>query len=176
MRLSIAHAVRTRRATAPPIVAARPAGTRAINPITIYEIHNRIRETGAEIEVEPLPTVEGDASQLRQVLQNLLDNAVTYGGDDPPRVRVASEQRGGEWVLSVEDERIGIDPVEQDQIFTAFERLHGREEYDGTGIGLALCQPSSSAAAAISARTRSRVRDRRSRSPCRSPRIGGGDA
>ncbi|MFC6824346.1 MEDS domain-containing protein [Halopelagius fulvigenes] len=99
-----------------------------------------IEETDAEIEVEELPRVEGDAGQLRQVFQNLLDNALTYSGDEPPRVRVGAERRGREWVISVSDDGIGIDSDDHEKIFTVFDRLHSREEYDGTGIGLALCE------------------------------------
>ncbi|QLK26395.1 ATP-binding protein [Natrinema zhouii] len=106
----------------------------------IDDLQLQIEETDAEITVGDLPVVEGDASQLRQVFQNLLDNALTYYDDDPPRVHVDAERRGREWVLSVRDEGIGIDPENQDRVFTVFDRLHSREEYEGTGIGLALCQ------------------------------------
>ena len=82
----------------------------------------------------------GDASQLRQVIQNLLDNTIEYSGDEPPRVQIAATDRGESYEISVRDEGIGIDPDDQEQIFEVFERLHSREEYDGTGIGLALCQ------------------------------------
>ena len=106
----------------------------------LEDLQLRIEEHDAVIRADRLPRVEGDASQLRQVLQNLLSNAITYSGDEPPRVDVAAARRGREWVISVEDEGIGIDPEDQDRIFTVFDRLHSREEYDGTGIGLALCQ------------------------------------
>ncbi|RDI72435.1 MEDS domain-containing protein [Halopelagius longus] len=99
-----------------------------------------IEETDAEIHVEELPRVEGDAGQLRQVFQNLLDNALTYSGDEPPQVRVDAERRGREWVISVRDDGIGIDSEDHEKIFTVFDRLHSRDEYDGTGIGLALCE------------------------------------
>jgi light-regulated signal transduction histidine kinase (bacteriophytochrome) len=77
---------------------------------------------------------------LRQVFQNLLDNALTYYADGPPRVAVTAERSGGAWEISVRDEGIGIDPDEQDRVFTVFDRLHTHEEYEGTGIGLALCR------------------------------------
>ncbi|GAB3676582.1 MEDS domain-containing protein [Halopiger thermotolerans] len=104
------------------------------------DLQIQIDETGAEIAAAQLPRVSGDASQLRQVFQNLLENAITYSGDEPPRIRVDATRRGREWVLSVEDDGIGIDPADQDRVFTVFDRLHSREEYEGTGIGLALCQ------------------------------------
>ncbi|SEW23415.1 PAS domain-containing protein [Natrinema salifodinae] len=106
----------------------------------LEDLQLRIEENDAEITTEELPRVEGDASQLRQVFQNLLSNAITYSGAESPRVRVGAERRGNRWVLSVADEGIGIDPEDQDRVFTIFDRLHNREEYEGTGIGLALCE------------------------------------
>ncbi len=100
----------------------------------------RIEETNATIRTETLPRVEGDRNQLRQVLQNLISNAMTYSGEGPPEIYLEAEQREGEWVVSVHDNGIGIDPDDQDRVFTVFDRLHSREEYEGTGIGLALCQ------------------------------------
>ncbi|ELZ23893.1 GAF sensor signal transduction histidine kinase [Haloterrigena salina JCM 13891] len=104
------------------------------------DLQIQIEETDATIATDGLPRVSGDASQLRQVLQNLLENAIQYSDDTPPRVRIDATRRGREWVISVEDDGIGIDPDDQDRVFTVFDRLHSREEYDGTGIGLALCQ------------------------------------
>ncbi|RKD98206.1 MEDS domain-containing protein [Halopiger aswanensis] len=104
------------------------------------DLQIQIEETGTEIATDDLPRVEGDASQLRQVFQNLLENAIQYSGDTPPAIRVDATRRGREWVISVEDDGIGIDPADQDRVFTVFDRLHSREEYEGTGIGLALCQ------------------------------------
>ncbi|QLD90087.1 MEDS domain-containing protein [Natronomonas salina] len=106
----------------------------------LADLQFQIEESGAEITVDDLPRVEGDASQLRQVIQNLLENAIRYSGDTPPRIRVDATRRGREWVVSVRDDGIGIDPEDQDRVFTVFDRLHSREEYEGTGIGLALCQ------------------------------------
>ncbi|AEH36695.1 ATP-binding protein [Halopiger xanaduensis] len=104
------------------------------------DLRVRIEESDADIAVEDLPTVEGDASQLRQVFQNLLTNAVQYSGDGPPQVRVSAERAGDMWDVSVRDEGVGIDPDDQDRIFEVFQRLHGREEHPGTGIGLSLCR------------------------------------
>ncbi|QCS43046.1 PAS domain S-box protein [Natrinema versiforme] len=98
-----------------------------------------IEEADAEITADALPRVDGDASQLRQVFQNLLSNAIEYSGDEPPRIHVAAERDGGNWEISVSDEGIGIDPDDQERIFQVFQRLHSHEEHAGTGIGLALC-------------------------------------
>ena len=106
----------------------------------IDDLRIQIEETDAEITTASLPRVEGDASQLRQVFQTLLSNAITYSGDDPPRIHVDAERRGRKWLVTVRDEGIGIDPADQDRVFDVFQRLHSREEHAGTGIGLALCQ------------------------------------
>ncbi|MDF9746414.1 PAS domain S-box protein [Natrinema salsiterrestre] len=103
------------------------------------DLQVRIDETDAEITAESLPRVAGDASQLRQVFQNLLANAIEYSGDEPPRIHVSADRDGGDWEISVRDEGIGIDPSDQDRIFRVFQRLHSHETHDGTGIGLALC-------------------------------------
>ncbi len=100
----------------------------------------RIEETNAEITREPLPRIRGDASQLRQLFQNLLSNAIEYSGDAPPRIHVSAEEAGSERVISVRDEGIGIDPDNQQRIFEIFQRLHAVDEHAGSGIGLALCQ------------------------------------
>ncbi|WP_459191421.1 PAS domain S-box protein [Halosimplex sp. J119] len=104
------------------------------------DLQVRIEETDADIDAEPLPEVEGDAGQLRQVFQNLLDNAIEYSGDEPPDIAIGAEREGDEWVISVSDEGIGIDPDDSDRVFEVFQRLHSREDHAGTGIGLALCR------------------------------------
>ncbi|MFC6823883.1 PAS domain S-box protein [Halopelagius fulvigenes] len=104
------------------------------------DLQMQIAESDADVESERLPTVEGDASQLRQLFQNLLSNAIEYSGGEPPNVEITAERDGESWVVSVRDEGIGIDPDGQDRIFEVFQRLHSHEERPGTGIGLALCR------------------------------------
>ncbi|WP_436344664.1 ATP-binding protein [Natronorubrum sp. FCH18a] len=99
-----------------------------------------IDESDATITSDELPTVSGDERLLIQLFQNLLDNAITYAGDGPPTVHVSAEQRDGEWMFSVRDDGIGIDPEKTDDIFDVFNRLHTPDEYGGTGIGLAICK------------------------------------
>ncbi|NUB92493.1 PAS domain S-box protein [Haloterrigena sp. SYSU A121-1] len=109
----------------------------------LEDLQVRIAETDAEITAEELPNVTGDRDQLRQLFQNLLENALEYSGDEPPRVHVSARRRAGRdgrWEIAVRDEGIGIDPADADEIFEVFESLHSRGEYDGTGIGLALCE------------------------------------
>ncbi|WP_247729637.1 PAS domain S-box protein [Halovivax limisalsi] len=102
------------------------------------DLEVRIAESDAEISAERLPRVRGDASQLRQVFQNLLENAIAYSGDEPPTIEISAERDGDDWIVSVRDDGIGIDPDDQERIFDVFQRLHTHDEHPGTGIGLAL--------------------------------------
>lgn len=99
-----------------------------------------LEENAAAVELGPLPEIRGQRSQLIQLFQNLIGNAVKYHADEPPRVRVSSELRGNEWLFTVRDNGIGIDPQYREQVFELFRRLHSRSEYSGTGIGLAICK------------------------------------
>ncbi|MEO8048806.1 MAG: ATP-binding protein [Acidobacteriota bacterium] len=87
-----------------------------------------------------LPKVRAHEFQLQQLLQNLIGNAIRYRSSAPPDIQVNAERRGSEWVFSVRDNGIGIDPQYQEQIFGMFKRLHTSGEYPGTGMGLAICQ------------------------------------
>ncbi|MEW6570164.1 MAG: ATP-binding protein [Nitrospirota bacterium] len=89
---------------------------------------------------EPLPRVKGDSSQLDRLFQNLIENAIKFRGDKPPEICISAEQRRNEWVFSVRDNGIGIDPDHSERIFAIFQRLHSRDEYEGTGIGLSICK------------------------------------
>jgi PAS domain S-box-containing protein len=106
-----------------------------------------IRETGAVIEVEPLPTAMADPRQIARVFQNLLSNAIKYRQPDaPPRIRVGAKRLSdaagpsGFWRVTVSDNGLGIAPDHADQVFLIFQRLHGQGTYDGTGIGLAIAR------------------------------------
>ena len=99
-----------------------------------------IDETGAEITYDRMPAVQGDSSQLVQLFQNMIGNAIKFRGDRSPIVHVGVRRSRNRWMFSVEDNGIGIAPEEKDQIFLIFKRLHTREEYPGTGIGLAVCK------------------------------------
>jgi len=89
---------------------------------------------------DPLPTVMADGMQLVQLFQNLISNAIKFHGEERPRIHISAKQEENEWVLSVRDNGIGIDPEYHERIFLIFQRLHGRGEYAGTGIGLAICK------------------------------------
>jgi signal transduction histidine kinase len=99
-----------------------------------------VRESGAVIARGDFPMLRADASQLVQMFQNLLANALKFRGDHVPSVRAEARRAGGEWVFSVRDNGIGLDPQFAERIFLIFERLHGKERYPGTGIGLAICK------------------------------------
>ena len=100
----------------------------------------RLDETGAEIVIDPLPTVQADENQLAQLFQNLIGNAVKFVTGKTPRVQVSAERGQGEWCFSVSDNGIGIDPKHAERIFSVFQRLQGRGEYEGSGVGLAICK------------------------------------
>ena len=111
-----------------------------------------IEENSALVTHDPLPTIRADDIQLVQLFQNLIANSIKFHGEEPPRIHVSARritesevrdynsafQQG--WVFSIRDNGMGIDPEYADRIFVIFQRLHGREEYPGTGIGLAICK------------------------------------
>ena len=89
---------------------------------------------------DPLPTVDGDMTQLTQLFQNLVANAIKFRADAAPDIRVSAERQEGAWLFSVRDNGIGIAAEYRERVFVLFQRLHGRDEYSGTGIGLAICK------------------------------------
>lgn len=98
------------------------------------------QESGAIIQAAPLPVLISDRSQLVQVFQNLIGNAIKFRGSEPPLIQISAKLVGKEWVFSVADNGIGIPPEHVDSIFVIFRRLHARTEYPGNGIGLAICK------------------------------------
>ncbi|TVQ54981.1 MAG: PAS domain S-box protein [Phycisphaerales bacterium] len=106
----------------------------------IKNLAHPIQESGARIHHDPLPTVPADEVQMQQVLQNLISNAVKFRSRRTPDVHVSAREEEGEWIVSVSDNGIGLDPSYQDRIFVIFQRLHSRNRYPGTGIGLAICK------------------------------------
>lgn len=99
-----------------------------------------IDETDAVITHDPLPTINGDEQLILQLFQNLLSNAIKYHGEEIPRIHLSVVKKQDHYLFSLNDNGIGMDPKHSKKIFTIFQRLHGRGEYEGTGIGLAISQ------------------------------------
>lgn len=107
----------------------------------LTNLRGAIEESGAKVTHDPLPTLVADKLQLTQLFQNVIGNAIKYHGKEPPTVHVAAHKNGGkDWIFSMRDNGIGIAPEYFDKIFVMFQRLHGREEFSGTGIGLTVCK------------------------------------
>jgi chemotaxis family two-component system sensor kinase Cph1 len=107
---------------------------------TLKNLRQRIGETGAIITHDPLPTVMADETQLIQLFLNLIGNAIKFRSSQPPKIHISAKRLEDEWLFSVQDNGIGLDPQFSDRIFIIFQRLHTRDEYPGTGMGLAICK------------------------------------
>lgn len=107
----------------------------------IANLEVTIKKNQATIHINtPLPTLMADSSQLIQLWQNLISNAIKYHNHLLPIVKIGCQQRGDEWLFSISDNGIGIEQQYTERIFQIFQRLHTQEEYPGTGIGLAICE------------------------------------
>ncbi len=133
---------------APPV----PVDLRALVLEVVTDLETQLEQSEGHIQIDRLPTIEADPSQIRRLLQNLLANALKFRkADTPPHVQVSarvlpnvdasSEAHRREWIeLRVSDNGIGFDIIYLDRIFQVFQRLHGRDRYEGTGVGLAICR------------------------------------
>ncbi len=117
-----------------------PVSLEAVLANSLHALRDVVKNTNAEVTHGELPTVLGDAGQLSQLFTNLISNALKFKGTDVPKVHVSASQGEEEWVISVKDNGIGIEPRFFDRIFVIFQRLHLRSEHPGTGIGLAICK------------------------------------
>jgi PAS domain S-box-containing protein len=106
----------------------------------LQNLRGAIQESGAVVTYDPLPTVRADETQLVQLFQNLVGNAIKYQSSGHPQVHVSATNGSKKWTFSVRDNGLGIDPQYFEKIFVMFQRLHKREEFAGTGIGLAICK------------------------------------
>jgi PAS domain S-box-containing protein len=106
----------------------------------LVNLRATIQESGAIVTHDPLPLITTDGTQLAQIFQNLIGNAIKYRGAAVPNVHISAVKNGNEWIFSVRDNGLGIDPQYFDRIFVLFQRLHGQAEFKGTGIGLAICK------------------------------------
>lgn len=100
----------------------------------------KLQETGAQVTHDALPVVTADPAQMRQLLGNLIGNALKFTGPRPPQIHIGARREPGAWHISVQDNGIGIDAKYFERVFVMFQRLHLRSEHEGTGIGLALCK------------------------------------
>ncbi len=118
-----------------------PTNLNDVMGTVLLDLELLIQESGARVISGDLPSIACDADQMGMLLRNLISNAIKYRGDDAPVIHIAAEHQSTDtWEFSVQDNGIGIDPRFQDRIFNIFQRLHGREQYEGTGIGLAVCK------------------------------------
>ena len=106
----------------------------------LSNLRGAIEESGALVTHEPLPDVLADETQLIQLFQNLVGNAIKYQNPGIPRIHIGATNDGKQYEFSVRDNGLGIDPQYFERIFGMFQRLHKREEFAGTGIGLAICK------------------------------------
>jgi light-regulated signal transduction histidine kinase (bacteriophytochrome) len=107
---------------------------------SLRNLKSAIDESGAVVTHDPLPTLLADGTQMLQLLQNLIGNAIKYRSQKPPEIHLAAKRRDRLWTFCVQDNGIGFDPKHAERIFIIFQRLHHRDEYPGTGIGLAICK------------------------------------
>ena len=118
----------------------RPVNLQEAAEIARRDLQKAMEEAGATVDIEGLPHVFGDGVELRQLLQNLIANAIKFRADAPPKVRLTATRAGNTWTIAVADNGIGIEPDYAERIFLIFQRLHTREAYPGTGIGLSVCK------------------------------------
>jgi len=118
----------------------QPTDVKAAVDEALSGLRLAIEESDAEVTRDPLPTVMADQAQLAQLFLNLVGNAIKFRGSGRPKVHIGTQKNGREWVFSVRDYGIGIDPKYFNRLFVMFQRLHRRDEYPGTGIGLAVCK------------------------------------
>ncbi len=106
----------------------------------LANLKTAIEENDANITYDNLPVVMADATQLGSLFQNLIANAIKFKSNQKPHIHISSKKNDGEWLFSIKDNGIGIDPKDAERIFIIFQRLHTKSEYPGTGIGLAICK------------------------------------
>nr|WP_255570287.1 ATP-binding protein [Cohnella sp. CFH 77786] len=121
--------------------AFKPVDSEVVLQHVLANLQQAAKENGATITHDPMPTITADSTQVAQLLQNLIGNAIKFC--DPARapvIHIAAELREEEWLFSVRDNGIGLDPKYRDKIFQIFQRLHNKTKYPGTGIGLSICK------------------------------------
>jgi signal transduction histidine kinase len=117
-----------------------PTECEAVLAAAVSNLGSAMEENGATVTHDPLPPVMADMDQLSRLFQNLLSNAIRFRAADPPVVHVSARRNENEWLFSVRDNGIGIDPEQFERVFLVFQRLRGKSEHSGTGVGLAICK------------------------------------
>ena len=107
---------------------------------TLINLKVLIEENNAVVTYDPLPNIIGDEILFIQLFQNLINNAIKYRSQETPQIHISAKKENNQYLFSVKDNGIGIDSKHLDRIFTIFQRLHGKDEYEGTGIGLAIAE------------------------------------
>lgn len=118
----------------------QPTACEVVLSQVLENLQVAIAQSQAQVTHDPLPIVMGDEIQLIQLFQNLISNAIKFRREEPPTVHISAAPRENEWVFSIRDNGIGMEPEYFERIFVIFQRLHSRVEYAGTGIGLAVCK------------------------------------
>ncbi len=103
-------------------------------------LSDTIKQSGAVMTVDKLPVMLADKTQMTQLFQNLISNAIKYNKSPVPQVSLTYREENGSHVFQVSDNGIGIPPEHRERVFVIFQRLHNRNEYSGTGIGLSICR------------------------------------
>jgi two-component system, chemotaxis family, sensor kinase Cph1 len=112
----------------------------AVLDAAVDELKDAIANTAAVLSRVPLPAVLGDRAELVELFKQLLQNALKFQGAEPPEIHVGAEVQDENWLISVRDNGIGLEPQYTERIFGVFQRLHPRGRYPGAGIGLAICK------------------------------------
>ena len=118
----------------------KPINLRETLEHALSQTRKSIEDSGAIITIKELPSVRADASQMLQVFQNLIGNAIKFRSERPLEIQVEARQEQGYWLFSIKDNGIGLDVNQRDKIFKIFQRLHSRQKYSGSGIGLSICK------------------------------------
>jgi signal transduction histidine kinase len=113
---------------------------KALVDSVVTNLRVAVEESEAILHVGPLPRIQGNPTRLFQLFQNLISNAIKFHGEQTPEITIEAEPQGDQWLFRIRDNGIGVHPDYADRIFLVFQRLHTRQEYEGTGIGLALCK------------------------------------
>ena len=117
-----------------------PVDLNAVLGDALRNLQASLKAAHAQVTHDSLPSLPVDATQITQLFQNLIGNAVKFRGEQPPQIHVGVRREPERWVFSVRDNGIGIEPQYFERIFQIFQRLHTRKHYPGTGIGLAICK------------------------------------